>query len=198
LKLQHPPRQLNQSLTYSRIAATGKALFLDGSLRFRQVNRLTLRSAPQLCGPVDYETGFPMHQLFRRLDAEPNDSHEQKTMALNLSAGYCWRRCSRAFSIAFICSLMRRKRSIRRRRAAAAFGGRGTPSGVRTMSIFSAALRKPGLKLRTPNWVRIDFMRLTVAVRSLRSDSRSRCGRLASSSDMVGTKADLYADDAAE
>jgi hypothetical protein len=38
-----------------------------------------------------------MHQLFRRLDADPNVSYEQKTMTLNFSAGYCWRRCSRIF-----------------------------------------------------------------------------------------------------
>src|SRR5215468_7861796 len=65
-----------------------------------------------------------------------------------------------------------------------ALGGRGTPSGVRTSSIFSAALRKDGLKLRTPNCAKIDFIRLIVLIRSLSSDSRSRCGRLASSSDM--------------
>jgi hypothetical protein len=35
-------------------------------------------------------------------------------------------------------------------------------------SSFSLAFRNTGLKLRTPNWIRIDFIRLTVLVRNPR------------------------------
>src|SRR5262249_17849549 len=85
----------------------------------------------------------------------------------------CRRRCILVFSTVLICSLMRRKRSICRRSAAAALGGRGTPSGVRKASIFSAALRKDGLKLRTPTCARIAFIQLIVLVRSLSSELQS-------------------------
>ena len=74
-----------------------------------------------------------------------------------------------------------------RRRAAIVLGGKDLPSGVRTVSSFTLALRSLGLKLRTPNWIKADFMRLTTRVCSWTNPSRSRCGRLASSSSMVGT-----------
>src|SRR6266436_8381178 len=66
-------------------------------------------------------------------------------------------------------------------------GRQGLASGVRTVSSFTVALRSLGLKLRTPNWIKADFMRLTTRVCSWTNPSRSRCGRLASSSSMVGT-----------
>src|SRR5713101_9039900 len=78
-------------------------------------------------------------------------------------------------------------RSMSRRRAAIVLGGKDLPSGVRTVSSFTLALRSLGLKLRTPNWIKADFMRLTTRVCSWTNPSRSRCGRLASSSSMVGT-----------
>src|ERR1035438_8024519 len=78
-------------------------------------------------------------------------------------------------------------RSMSRRRAAIVLGGKDLPSGVRTVSSFTLPLRSLGLKLRTPNWIKADFMRLTARVCSWTNPSRSRCGRLASSSSMVGT-----------
>src|ERR1700730_12947345 len=78
-------------------------------------------------------------------------------------------------------------RSMSRRSAAIVLGGKDLPSGVRTVSSFTLALRSLGLKLRTPNWIKADFMRLTTRVCSWTNPSRSRCGRLASSSSMVGT-----------
>src|ERR1700741_4302107 len=54
-----------------------------------------------------------------------------------------------------------------------------TPSGM----------RKVGLKLRIPSRARVPFIRLTMRVRSPTRHSRSRFGRLASSSAMVGTRA---------
>src|SRR5260370_1430800 len=78
-------------------------------------------------------------------------------------------------------------RSMSRRRAAIVLGGKDLGFGVGRVSSFTVALRSLGLKLRTPNWIKADFMRLTTRVCSWTNPSRSRCGRLASSSSMVGT-----------
>jgi hypothetical protein len=50
-------------------------------------------------------------------------------------------------------------------------------------------LRRVGLKLRMPSRAKVPFIRLTMRVRSLTRHSRSRLGRLASSSAIVGTRA---------
>src|SRR2546430_217038 len=50
--------------------------------------------------------------------------------------------------------------------SARVFGGSGTPSGVCTVARRSAALRRVGLKLRMPSRARVDFIRLTIRVRS--------------------------------
>src|ERR1700730_14483340 len=71
------------------------------------------------------------------------------------------------------------------------FGGSGVPSGVCTVARRSAALRRVGLKLRTPSRASVAFIRLTMRVRSPTRHSRSRFGRLASSSAIVGTRAML-------
>ena len=53
------------------------------------------------------------------------------------------------------------------------FGGRGMPSGVRTVARRSAALRRVGLKLRTPSRAcSVAFIRLTMRVRSPTRHSR--------------------------
>src|SRR5205085_945051 len=64
-------------------------------------------------------------------------------------------------------------------------------SGVCTVARRSAALRRVGLKLRMPRRARVDFIRFTIRVRSPTRQSRSRFGRLASSSAIVGTRAML-------
>ena len=61
------------------------------------------------------------------------------------------------------------------------------PSGVRNCSSRSAALRRPGLKPRMPSRASALFIRLPMRVRSLTKASRSRLGRLASSSARLGT-----------
>src|SRR5580700_6703187 len=71
------------------------------------------------------------------------------------------------------------------------FRGSGVPSGVCTVARRSAALRRVGLKLRTPSRASVAFIRLTMRVRSPTRHSRSRFGRLASSSAIVGTRAML-------
>jgi len=70
------------------------------------------------------------------------------------------------------------------------FGGSGVLSGVRRVSVArrSAALRNVGLKLRMPSRARVAFIRLIMRVRSPTRHSRSRFGRLASSSAIVGTR----------
>jgi glycine/D-amino acid oxidase-like deaminating enzyme len=55
----------------------------------------------------------------------------------------------------------------------------------------SAALRRVGLKLRMPSRAKVDFIRFTMRLRSPTRQSRSRFGRLASSSAIVGTRAML-------
>ena len=52
-----------------------------------------------------------------------------------------------------------------------------------------AGPRRVGLKLRMPSRARVDFIRFTIRVRSPTRQSRSRFGRLASSSAIVGTRA---------
>ena len=54
-----------------------------------------------------------------------------------------------------------------------------------------AGPRRVGLKLRTPSRASVAFIRLTMRVRSPTRHSRSRFGRLASSSAIVGTRAML-------
>jgi hypothetical protein len=66
--------------------------------------------------------------------------------------------------------------------SAAIFGGRGMPSGVCTVARRSAALRRLGLKSRMPSRARVDLIRFTMRERSPTRHSRSRFGRLASSS----------------
>jgi hypothetical protein len=73
-----------------------------------------------------------------------------------------------------------------RRSSASVFGGRVTPSGVRSVSRRPGALRKVGLKLRMPRRARQPLIRLMMRVRSPIRLSRSRFGRLASSSSSVG------------
>src|SRR4051812_16124966 len=63
------------------------------------------------------------------------------------------------------------------------------PSGVRSAVRRSGALRNVGLKVRTPKRTKHPFIRLTRRVRSRTSPSRSRLGRLASSSASVGMAA---------
>src|SRR5437763_14428434 len=75
--------------------------------------------------------------------------------------------------------------------SAKVFGGSGMPSGVCTVATRSAALRRAGLKLRIPSRAKVDFIRFTIRVRSPTRQSRSRLGRLASSSAIVGTRAML-------
>lgn len=64
-----------------------------------------------------------------------------------------------------------------RRISARVLGGRGMPSGVRSVSIRSDASRSVGLKLRIPRRMRHAFIRLTMLVCWLRRFSRSRFGR---------------------
>src|SRR5215472_4666361 len=60
------------------------------------------------------------------------------------------------------------------------FRGSGVPSGVCTVASRSAALRRVGLKLRTPSRASVAFIRLTMRVRSptrhSNSDKRSEPG----------------------
>ena len=76
-----------------------------------------------------------------------------------------------------------------RRSSARVFGGRAPPSGVRSVSRRSAALRRVGLKPRMPRRARPALIRFTMRVRSPTRPSRSRLGRRASSSSRVGTAA---------
>src|SRR6516225_117983 len=97
-------------------------------------------------------------------------------------------RCRRASSICLIWPITNLSRAMSRSSSAATFGGNGEPSGVDRAARCSAALRRVGLKLRMPSRARVPFMRFTSRVRSLTRHSRSRLGRLASSSAIVGTR----------
>ena len=73
-----------------------------------------------------------------------------------------------------------------RRISSSMFGGIGTSSGVRNASSRCGALRSSGLKPRMPSRTSAAFIRLMIRVRSPTRLSRSRLGRLASSSSSVG------------
>jgi len=84
---------------------------------------------------------------------------------------------------------LRLDEAMSRRNSARVFGGRGIPSGVHTSARRSGALRKVALKFRMPNRAKQLFIRFTMRERSPTRLSRSRFGRLASSSSIVGTAA---------
>src|SRR5215471_10582399 len=113
------------------------------------------------------------------------------TIALPPSPGARCNRSRRAVSTSLICCLMKLRRAMSRRSSARVFGGRATPSGVRTVSRRCDALRNIGLKLRMPRRANAPFILLTMRVRSLTRLSRSRPGRFASSSVSVGIAAIL-------
>ena len=75
-----------------------------------------------------------------------------------------------------------RRRSMSRRSSAIVLGGIGSPSGVRKSSRRSAAFFSLGLKPRMPSRINVAFIRLTIRLCSPTRLSRSRLGRLASSS----------------
>src|SRR5258707_8096598 len=132
-----------------------------------------------------------MHQLFGRLDAKPNDPHEQKNHGIHFVSGVSLETLQSCPLDGLDLLFDDAKTLHVTAKCCGCVGWQRNSSGVRTASSFSLAFRNTGLKLRTPNWIRIDFIRLTVLVRSWTNDSRSRCGRLASSSATVGTMAKL-------
>src|SRR6266436_4882734 len=73
-----------------------------------------------------------------------------------------------------------------RRSSASVLGGIGSPSGVRRPSRRSTAFFSFGLKPRMPSRTNAAFIRLTIRLCSPTRLSRSRLGRLASSSLIVG------------
>jgi hypothetical protein len=113
----------------------------------------------------------------------------RRTMADGPVFGARSRRCRRAFSIAVICSRTTARRARSRRNSASVLVGRGTPSAARSVSSCCAARRSSGLKPRIPSRASVLFMRLMMRVRSPTRFSRSRLGRLASSSSSVGIAA---------
>src|SRR5215467_15275943 len=78
-----------------------------------------------------------------------------------------------------------------RRSSASVFGGIGSPSGVRKLSRRPAALFSLGLNPRMPSRISAAFIRLTIRLCSPTRLSRSRLGRLASSSFNVGIATNL-------
>src|SRR5437016_1194857 len=95
-------------------------------------------------------------------------------------------RSARVFSIELICSRTNASRAMSRRNSSMMFAGRPVPSAVRRPVRRSGALRRCGLNPRIPRRASALFMRLTMRERSLTRLSRSRFGRLASSSSIVG------------
>jgi hypothetical protein len=109
-------------------------------------------------------------------------------MACGLLSGCSSNRCRRASSICLIWPITKPSRAMSRSSSAETFGGSGEPSGVDRAARCSAALRRVGLKFRMPSRASVPSMRFTSRVRSLTRHSRSRLGRLASSSASVGTR----------
>ena len=71
-------------------------------------------------------------------------------MTCVFSSGACSSLCARASSTSLIWSMTNRRRAMSRRSSSSVLGGSGTPSGVRSAARRSGALRKVGLKVRTP------------------------------------------------
>ena len=112
-------------------------------------------------------------------------------MACGLLSGCSSNRCRRASSICLIWLTTKPSRARSRCSSAETFGGSSEPSGVCRVARRSADLRKVGLKSRMPNRAKVPLIRFTMRVRSLTRHSRSRLGRLASSSAIVGMRAML-------
>src|SRR4051794_13063832 len=121
----------------------------------------------------------------------PTTRASRRTIACGRSSGACRSRSRRAASAPAICSRTSRSRAMSRRSSGSVFGGNGAPSAVRSAARRSGALRRVGLKPRTPRRARAPFIRFTIRGRSPPSPCRSRLGRLASSCSRVGTAAML-------
>ena len=89
-------------------------------------------------------------------------------------------------SMALICATTNCSRSISRSSLASVLAGIAAPSAVRSVASFFRAVRSLGLKVHIPSLVRSAFMALISRVRSPTRVSRSRLGRLASSSSQLG------------
>ena len=106
-------------------------------------------------------------------------------------SGSVRRRSRRAASIAAIRSPAKQSRVRSRFGSASVLGGSGIPAAVRNSASRSAALRTAGLKPRIPSRTGVPLIRLPRRVRSPTRLSRSRPGRLASSSAKLGIAAML-------
>ena len=112
-------------------------------------------------------------------------------MACDFSVGVCFNLSKRAASISLIWPSTKCKRAKSRPISARAFGGTGVPSGVRNVGSSFVARCSVGLNPRIPSRARQPFIRLMIRVRSATRLSRSRWGRLPSSSSIVGIAAML-------
>ena len=79
-----------------------------------------------------------MHEHVRCFDSNADDPRQQFDHRMRSDPETC-KRCDRVASISLICSLTRRRRAMSRRISARVLGGKGAPSGVRTMSSRSDA-----------------------------------------------------------
>jgi hypothetical protein len=109
-----------------------------------------------------------------------------RTIACGSLSGARSSRSARVFSIELICSRTNASRAMSRRNSSIVFVGKPVPSGIRRPARRSGALRKCALNPRIPRRASALFMRLMMRERSLTRLSRSRFGRLASSSSIVG------------
>src|ERR1700726_2409188 len=190
LKQQKAPGELDHAAADPGIAGSGEALF--PSLRAALVRRARQAGVTRHRSSV---TNWPREHLMdehiSRFNADADDPSHASNHGVRPGLRLLFHRFSRASSISLIWLTTKPSRALSRCNSPETFGGSGMPSGVRTVARRSAALRRVGLKLRMPSRARVALMRFTMRVRSPTRHSRSRLGRLASSSAIVGTRAML-------
>jgi predicted ATPase len=99
---------------------------------------------------------------------------KSSTIAFGRSVGAWCRRSRRVRSMTSICPRTTAKRAMSRSISASMFGGRATPSGVRSAASRCGALRSSGLKPRVPSWAAAQLSRALVQMAALPGTPRLR------------------------
>src|SRR6476660_4217527 len=103
-----------------------------------------------------------MHQLFSRFDAKSNDPHEQKNHGVGFVSRISLETLQACLLDGFDLLLSDAQTLHVTSKRCDCVGWQSNPLGCSHGDEFLRFLRNNGLKLRTPNWIRIDFIRLTV------------------------------------
>jgi hypothetical protein len=179
------PSQLDHAAADADIAGARKTPFAStaAALVGRAGQAGVAGDGPAIA-PVAREDLVDQH--VRRFDTNAKDTAIRRTIVCGPAAAATASLRRRSCSTTRIWSRTMRSRARWRRSSASVFCGNGVPSAVRRSSSLSATLRMVGRKVRRPKRVNIAFIWLIIRICSVTRFRRSRFGRLASSSSIVG------------